>query len=63
LPHPAKPPSSASGSWYLGNVGEEVFVPAEWLNARTIRPVTLLGGVLRGECLSLFDAATVKGSV
>jgi hypothetical protein len=35
----------------------------EWLNARAIRPVALLGGMLRGECLGLFDAATVKGSV
>jgi hypothetical protein len=35
----------------------------ECLNARTIRPAALLGGVLRGECLGLFDAATVKGSV
>jgi hypothetical protein len=25
--------------------------------------VALLGGVLRGECLGLFDAARVKGSV
>ena len=25
--------------------------------------VASLGGVLRGECLGLFDAATVKGSV
>jgi tRNA(adenine34) deaminase len=48
---------------HTSGIVEWVFVPAEWLNARTIRPVTLLGGVLRGECLSLFDAATVKGSV
>lgn len=47
---------------HTGGVVEELFVRAEAMNAQATRRVELVGGVLRDECLALFDAAGVKGS-
>lgn len=48
---------------HTGGLVAELFVPAASLNARASRRVELVGGVLRDECLALFDAFAVKGGV
>lgn len=46
-----------------GGAVDELGVPAIDMNARASRRIELVGGVLRGECLAMFERATTEAAL